>query len=1169
MRETRNQGYNYIYFPYNNNSNFNRIPQNQHYLNINTNYINPHQQNNLYNNNMNQYQQINSNQNIPNKNEHNNKNNEKNNNEIKNQNNYLNYQSTEANIIKQKDDCKTENIESNKLNEMNNSKKDEYKNLKDDDYEIERGKLLDIIESNKKNLKKFAASFPERNSINLEEMALQMKEKTKSLSEIEKAYVLFYWFHLNIEYDVEGYFSGDKIYEPESVYKLGRGVCSGYSILYKYFGEKIGINVGTIVGYAKGYSWKKNTLFDSINHEWNYIIIEGIYYLLDVTWGSGYMDGHKYYKKLKECEFLPSPRVFLFSRLPFEQKFQLVENPITLEDFCFSIEVPEELFSIGFYSSNIIRSDFKVRNRKKLIIYHNIMDKANWDIKVNHEYLQDETPIKLDSKNYIINYKENKFEIDIIFNKKGKYELEIIIYNKKIKYYPICLEDETEKYEFTQEERDKAFVENLKFILEFEYTNIYKENPIVKNREIFIFKPMLKIKGTNLKKIEELTNKNVEWIDNSIMINNDKIENKTEIIVILNSKGKYEMSITFENNYVFKYNMICEENSNNKFEFKPEEIYRYLFNETLENKNFAYISHTTNSFNVKNKETFIFQGTHKYYKLYISLQSKDNNITSYEAQKYIRVKPREDETKYEIEVFFNKKGKYDLSFIFKDLDTKNSIGLKYYLTCEQDLEQLNEFPIEEIQRLNFYNIFPFFKYLSQKSNTFIAMNREIFVFEATKKIEFHSLPSLKLINDKNYLESKEVINCVNIRKISDFKYEIEVALNKKGKYELNILFHYCGNYGDTTESLKYFPIIEHDYNPEFIIPIEKIKLSLFNIYLKVLDLPNNYLSHKNHIFKSNNKEKFIFKLTDMELSGINLYNPTNQEINTYIWTKKEESFMPPSTKVDIPADHGIITCTYTKIEESSLNTYEIDMSLESEGRYNIVFCLKSKYSNINLEYFPIVEKNIKSDLPLSKNDFGLIPLNHNNFNFDLKDTNTLCLHFKRDEKKKYKINVSGISLTNYENTKILTTQIPNELFYTIGFKVKGKYKIKILCEDSGIFRQLIYEVTCEKDSENDFIKYKDFYQSDVFQLIEPVFNFVKIGNKVKFKIASTLPDIYLENSDYFEPMDKIGENIFEKSVLVKNENIGIAKKEGNTYTYLCEFNKETIKPTVIHFTIDL
>ena len=74
---------------------------------------------------------------------------------------------------------------------MKNPKKDEYKNLKDDDYEIERGKLLDVIESNKTNLKNIAASFPERNSINLEDMALYMKDKTKTLSEIEKVMLYF------------------------------------------------------------------------------------------------------------------------------------------------------------------------------------------------------------------------------------------------------------------------------------------------------------------------------------------------------------------------------------------------------------------------------------------------------------------------------------------------------------------------------------------------------------------------------------------------------------------------------------------------------------------------------------------------------------------------------------------------------------------------------------------------------------------------------------------------------------------------------------------------------------------------------------------------------------------------------------------------------------------
>ena len=1117
MREINNQRYNIINVSYNNNSynQNNRVGQSRQYLNTNNNYIYQHQPNNFYNYNINQYQQNYNNQNISNINEQINKNNETNNRETPTQNNYSNYLSTEENIIKPKEDNKIEKIEVNKLDKVINSKENDYNPLKDDDYEIKRKKLLNIIESNKANLKSIASSFPERNSINLEDMALHMKQKTEDLSEIEKAYLLFYWFHLNIEYDVEGYFSGDKISKPESVYKYGKGVCAGYSRLYKYFGEKMGFNVGSIIGYAKGYGWKDNTVPESTNHEWNYIYIEGVYYLLDVTWGSGFLRNNKYERSFDERKFLPSPRIFLFSHLPEDKKFQLVENPITLEEFSFSIKVPKELFELGFYRTNIIRSDCIVKNREKFIIYYDITNKSIFDINI------------------------------YLFNKKGKYELEIVIFNEKIKYLPTCLDDAREKFEFTQEEKDNAFVANLNFILDLEYTNINKENPIINNRENFIFKPMLKIKELQLNKIEEFPNAIDEWsriqkkpLYRSLMINNDKIENKTEIIGIFNLKGKYEMKITFENNYVFKYNMICEEDSKDKLELKPEDLNRYEFNESLENENFAFVSHKTNSFNVKNKETFIFQGTHKYYGLAVSL-IKDEDIFGFENNKFIRVKPREDETKFEVEIFFNKKGKYKVFFYLHDLDPKNVINLYYYLYCEEDSRQINEFPREEYQRLNFYRMFPFFKYLSQKSNTFIAKNREIFVLETTKKIEFDSLPSLKLINDENYFESIVIKNSVNIKKFSDYKYEIEVALNKKGKYELDIVFHYFRDGFNNTGSLDYYPIIEQDSNPEYIIPIEIIKLTNFNICMKNLDLPENYLSHKNHIFKSDNKEKFIFKLKDIELLDIKLYNPNNEEINTYIWTKKGES---------------------------PLVTYEIDVSFDSKGRYNIVFSL----SSFNLEYFPIVENDIKTDLPLSQNDFGLIPLNHKDFSFDLKDTNTLCLHFKRDEKQKYIITIPE---SNGQSPKIMTTEIPNEIFYTIGFKEKGKYKIKILCEDSGIFRNLIYNITCEKDSEYDYIKYIEYCKSDEFKLIEPVFNCIKIGKEVKIKIASTLPEIYLDNNCGEEPMDKISDNIFEKTVSVKKENIIIAKKEENIYTYLWEFNSK--KPyfgsttTTVRKTIDL
>ena len=88
-----------------------------------------------------------------------------------------------------------------------------------------------------------------------------------------------------------------------------------------------------------------------------------------------------------------------------------------------------------------------------------------------------------------------------------------------------------------------------------------------------------------------------------------------------------------------------------------------------------------------------------------------------------------------------------------------------------------------------------------------------------------------------------------------------------------------------------------------------------------------------------------------------------------------------------------------------------------------------------------------------------------------------------------------------------------------------------------------------------------------------MFNCIKIGKEVKIKIASTLPEIYLDNNCGEEPMDKISDNIFEKTVSVKKENIIIAKKEENIYTYLWEFNSK--KPyfgsttTTVRKTIDL
>ena len=116
----------------------------------------------------------------------------------------------------------------------------------------------------------------------------------------------------------------------------------------------------------------------------------------------------------------------------------MVENPITLDEFHYSIKVPDSLLTIGFFP-NIIRSNCTVNNKEKFIINYELKNKNDFNIKINLEYNDGKSNIKLDDKNYLINYNENKCEIDIIFNKKGNYVLEMIIQNNKSYLSPIFI----------------------------------------------------------------------------------------------------------------------------------------------------------------------------------------------------------------------------------------------------------------------------------------------------------------------------------------------------------------------------------------------------------------------------------------------------------------------------------------------------------------------------------------------------------------------------------------------------------------------------------------------------------------------------------------------------------------------------------------------------------
>ena len=169
--------------------------------------------------------------------------------------------------------------------------------------------------------------------------------------------------HENIAYDYDGFVNRRNVdVTPEGVFRNGKTVCSGYSRLYKYLGTRIGLKVFCASGYAKGIGYKPGTIIEGTNHEWNIIKIDDSFYQIDSTWGSGSINGRKYIKELNDYYFCPSPHNFINSHLPSSDDHQLLEHPISKDEFAKRINFEGYFYDL-FTHADIIYQNITVKNR--------------------------------------------------------------------------------------------------------------------------------------------------------------------------------------------------------------------------------------------------------------------------------------------------------------------------------------------------------------------------------------------------------------------------------------------------------------------------------------------------------------------------------------------------------------------------------------------------------------------------------------------------------------------------------------------------------------------------------------------------------------------------------------------------------------------------------------
>jgi len=177
---------------------------------------------------------------------------------------------------------------------------------------------------------KKALQLPDSSTKNAELIANYIATHFKT--DKDKSRAIFIWVASNIQYDIDNMFAinfyetkEDKISKPLITRK---GICENYAALFTEICLKTGLKSFVIEGYTK-----QNGFTDYISHAWSATLIDSSWFLFDPTWGSGYIDGGKFIKKINNSYYKVSPSTLIKSHIPFDYLWQFLNYPITNQEF--------------------------------------------------------------------------------------------------------------------------------------------------------------------------------------------------------------------------------------------------------------------------------------------------------------------------------------------------------------------------------------------------------------------------------------------------------------------------------------------------------------------------------------------------------------------------------------------------------------------------------------------------------------------------------------------------------------------------------------------------------------------------------------------------------------------------------------------------------------------
>ncbi|MBY0537409.1 MAG: hypothetical protein K2P88_16265 [Chitinophagaceae bacterium] len=214
-----------------------------------------------------------------------------------------------------------------------------------------------------------------RNSIQLREMGLKIQQLKDTMDRVRVAYL---WVTNNIRYDCEGMKAKNSRWALDSVLKNRKAVCAGYVNVFRNLCTAAGVVCEDISGFGRSGYEDLELKLDTVktNHTWNAYRDQGKWYLVDITWASGFTDDscREFKANRNDWYFNTDPVKFRWDHYPIEPNWQLTADTLAwtvFKQLPLLNELITETTVEEFYPSRILLQkkigdtvQFKVRSKE-------------------------------------------------------------------------------------------------------------------------------------------------------------------------------------------------------------------------------------------------------------------------------------------------------------------------------------------------------------------------------------------------------------------------------------------------------------------------------------------------------------------------------------------------------------------------------------------------------------------------------------------------------------------------------------------------------------------------------------------------------------------------------------------------------------------------------------